>query len=82
MLHLKLVNASTSDQSLLLDIDGAKLSGEATEISLHAASFDATNSLSDPNQIVPHTTKTPITAAGWKHTVPALTIQIVDIPLR
>ena len=81
ILHLKLVNASTSDQPLLMDLAGAK-AGEAKVISLHAASFDATNSLADPNQIVPHTATTHIAAGTWKHTVPALTIQIVDIPLR
>ncbi len=82
VLHLKFVNASTIDQPLTLDIAGIKASGEATVISLHAASFDATNSLTDPKQIVPHTSTRQVGSAPWKHTVPALTIQIVDIPLH
>jgi len=51
-------------------------------VSLHAGSYEATNSLQQPNLIVPKTTKAQIPAGSWQHVVPALTIQVIDIPLR
>ena len=53
----------------------------ATVISLHGASYAATNSMQDPNLIVPKTTTAHVPAGGWQHTVPALTIQVIDIPI-
>jgi alpha-N-arabinofuranosidase len=50
--------------------------------SLHAATYESTNSLIDPEQIVPSKTTEGIPAGAWHHTVPALTIQVIDIPTR
>lgn len=82
VLHLKLVNASNVDQTLNFDIDGAKTTGDMTIASLHAASYEATNSFTDPKQIVPTTATKHLAAGPWKYTVPALTIQVIDIPLK
>jgi alpha-N-arabinofuranosidase len=79
ILHLKLVNASTSDQPLTIDLAGSK-PHTASVISLHGASYESTNSISDPDQIVPKTTTDHVPAGVWHHTVPALTIQVIDIP--
>ncbi len=82
MLHLKLVNASTKDQPLTLDLRGAGASKRDTSInSLHAASFQATNSITDPNFIHPVETHVRVTAPAWHHIVPALTIEVIDVPL-
>jgi alpha-L-arabinofuranosidase len=75
-----MVNASTVEQPLEIDLTGVKGSPEATIISLHASTSEATNSIADPNRILPRDTKERIEAKPWKHTVPALTIQVVDIP--
>jgi len=80
VLHLKLVNASSLDQPLAVKLDGS--AHLATIVSLHAGSYEATNSLQQPNLIVPKTTKAQIPAGSWQHVVPALTIQVIDIPLR
>jgi len=80
VLHLKLVNASSLDQPLAVKLDGS--AHLATIVSLHGASYEATNSLQQPNLIVPKTTKAQIPAGSWQHVVPALTIQVIDIPLR
>ncbi len=82
VLHLKLVNASTSDQSLAIDLQGVGTGHNASVISLHAKTYESTNSLADPNQIVPRTSSEAIATGPWKHTVPALTIQVIDIPTR
>jgi alpha-L-arabinofuranosidase len=81
LVHLKLVNASTSDQLLTIDLTGAK-AATAALTSLHAATYESTNSLIDPEQIVPSKTTEGIPAGTWHHTVPALTIQVIDIPTR
>jgi alpha-L-arabinofuranosidase len=81
ILHLKLVNASTIEQPLAIDLTGSRPE-TATVISLHGASYEATNSMTDPDLIVPRTTTDHIPAGVWHHTVPALTIQVIDIPIH
>jgi len=80
-LHLKLVNASTADQALTIDVKGGT-GRTASVISLHASTYEATNSMTDPGRIVPKMSSETIGAEGWKHTVPALSIQVVDVPLK
>jgi len=82
VLHLKLVNASSLDQPLSVKLDGSAGAHVASIISLHGATYQATNTLQQPNLIVPKTTKAQIPAGSWQHTVPALTIQVIDIPLH
>jgi hypothetical protein len=38
--------------------------------------------LSDPNLIHPVDAPIHVLGGNWKHTVPALTIEVLDIPLR
>ena len=78
VLHLKLVNASNHPQALTLDLGGAK-AGEAKMYMLHAGSFEATNSIADPVAI--KTVESTVSVAGG-HTVPAFTIEVLDIPLH
>ena len=82
VLHLKLVNASTADQPLTIDLQGGTKSQTASVISLHAATYEATNSMSDPNHITPKNSAEAIPAGSWHHNVPALTIQVIDLPLK
>jgi alpha-N-arabinofuranosidase len=82
VLHLKLVNASNHDQPLSVDLHGVTGVHTARMSSLHAATYEATNSLADPELIHPVEGSVKIQGANWKHTVPALTIEVVDIPLR
>jgi len=77
-LHLKLVNASSHPQVLGLNIVGAR-AGMANMYSLHAATYQATNSITEPEAIKPLESAVRITP---KHTVPAYTIQVIDIPLQ
>ena len=82
VLHLKLVNASTVEQALTIDLSGLTGAHMATVASLHGASYEATNSMTDPDLIRPRTTSERVTGAAWKHSVPALTIQVIDVPLK
>jgi len=80
VLHLKLVNASNVDQPVNIDLDGK--AHTATVNALHAGSFQATNSLADPNAITPKTSTEHIAAGTWHHTLPAYSIQVIDIPIH
>ena len=80
ILHLKLVNASNAAQPLTITLDGKAHSASVN--SLHGVSYDATNSMTDPEAITPKKSTEVVPAASWKHNVPALTIQVIDIPLH
>ena len=82
VLHLKMVNASTAAQPLVIDLQGSLKAHAASVISLHASSFDATNSMADPALITPKSSTEAIASGAWKHTVPPLTIQVIDLPLK
>jgi alpha-N-arabinofuranosidase len=81
ILHLKLVNASNHPQALALDLAGTKPS-TAKVFSLHAASYEATNAIMQPEAIKPSQSTLPISAAHTPHTVPAYTIEVLDVQLQ
>jgi alpha-N-arabinofuranosidase len=80
VLHVKLVNAANVAQPLTIDLAGVKGAHTATLMSLHAATFEATNTLSEPNAIHPVESKAPVAGSQWAHTVPALSIEVIDLP--
>lgn len=83
VLHLKLVNATSNAQPLDIALKGLGAgSHSASLISLHGATFEATNSITDPSAITPADSTVPFTGSTLNHTVPALTIEVMDIPLQ
>jgi alpha-N-arabinofuranosidase len=82
VLHLKLVNASSVGQPLEIALEGGMKARTATVVSLHGSTYEATNSMSDPARITPQTKTETVSAGPWRHTVPALTIEVIDIPLK
>ncbi|HSU18913.1 MAG TPA: alpha-L-arabinofuranosidase C-terminal domain-containing protein [Acidobacteriaceae bacterium] len=82
VLHLKLVNASSESQPLTVDLNGVKGSHAAHVYTLHAASYQATNSITEPNVIHPVESRLQLSMEKWNHAVPAFTIEVIDIPLR
>ena len=80
VLHLKLVNASDHAQSLDVAL---KALGAGVHVgkmfSLHGASFQETNSITDPQRIKPVESAVRIAGARWQHTVPAFTIEVIDV---
>ncbi len=81
MLHLKLVNATDQTQRITTEIIGAA-PGLAIGRSLHAASKWATNTIDQPNLIVPEALKVSVPSGPWSYQLPANTIQVIEIPLR
>ncbi|HEX4156564.1 MAG TPA: alpha-L-arabinofuranosidase C-terminal domain-containing protein [Acidobacteriaceae bacterium] len=82
VLHLKLVNASNEEQPLTVELTGVHGARVAKMSSLHAASYEATNSINDPNFIHPVESTLKLSGETWHHAVPALAIEVIDIPLR
>ena len=82
VLHLKLVNASTLAQALTIKLTEKADGKRATITSLHAATFEATNSIDNPEVIHPIASSLSLPAGVWTHTVPALTIEVLEIPVR
>jgi alpha-N-arabinofuranosidase len=83
VLHLKLVNATTRDQPLEIALKGLGAGAhEAKMISLHAATFEATNTITDPTAIHPVENTLRFTGAELKHPVPAYTIEVVDVVVK
>ena len=81
VLHLRLVNASSVDQSLSVQLTGSIGTRPASITSLHAATFQATNSIQEPDAIHPVESSASVTGSSWDHTVPALTIEVIDLPM-
>ena len=83
VLHLNLVNATTEDQPLEIELKGAGAGAhEAKMISLHGATFQATNTITDPTAIHPVDGTLRFTGPTLKHTVPAYTIEVVDVAVK
>jgi alpha-L-arabinofuranosidase len=80
VLHLKLVNASSIDQPLSLRLTGISGARTATVISLHGATFEATNTINDSEAIHPIESTVSISDSRWTHTVPPLSIEVIDVP--
>jgi alpha-N-arabinofuranosidase len=77
-LYLKLVNGSTDAQPVDLHIDGVKLASTAKLVSLHANDTQETNSIDDPERIVPVESTLHDVSASFHHTVPGLSIQVIE----
>ena len=83
VLHVKLVNATTKDQPLEIALKGLGTGAhEAKVMSLHAATFEATNTITDPVAIHPVESTLRFTGAVWRHIVPAYTIEVVDVVVK
>lgn len=81
VLHLKLVNASDKPQTLTMKIDGLT-AGTAEVNTLHGASYQATNTIDNPEFIHPARSTIRVRGPEMQHTVAPMTIQVIDIPLR
>ncbi|MBV8629442.1 MAG: carbohydrate binding domain-containing protein [Silvibacterium sp.] len=82
-LYLKLVNASSIPQDINLQLGGAgKIGSTATLVSLHALTNEATNTITEPAKIVPVKNQIQNVSAGFHHTVPGYSIEVLDIDVR
>jgi alpha-L-arabinofuranosidase len=81
--YLKLVNASSVEQPVETELAGASsVAKSGTVVSLTGTTPAHTNTLSNPTRLVP--VKTTLTGAGAKfsHTVPAYSIQVLELQAK
>ncbi len=82
-LHLKLVNASSSAQTVAIKLNGAaRVSNKATVTTLGGRTTQETNSISEPTRIVPVVSSIANAGAAFSHSVPMYSIQVLDIDLK
>lgn len=78
---LKLVNASSAAQNVVIDVPGAEhLGPTAKAIVLSAAATSATNTICDPTDVVPQTSEIEGVHSGFTYVVPgnAVVVLILD----
>jgi alpha-N-arabinofuranosidase len=79
-LHLKLVNASSTPQSVQIKLTGAThVSSKATVTTLSGKTTQETNSITDPTRITPVVSTITNAAATFTQTLPRYAIQVLDI---
>jgi alpha-N-arabinofuranosidase len=77
-LYLKLVNGSSAPQPINIELPGAKLAATAKLVSLSAHDTQATNSIDHPEQIVPVESTLQGVTSHFHHTMPGLSIQVIE----
>jgi alpha-N-arabinofuranosidase len=80
--YLKLVNADSTPQAVDIDLSGAKLAPTAKLVSLNARDTQATNTIDDPDQIVPVESTLNNVSGHLHHTVPGYSIQVIEFSER
>jgi len=82
-LDVKLVNASSDPQNVLINITGAaNIAKESLLITLAGNSTAETNSISSPKQIVPVRGAIKDAASSFRHVVPPYAIQVLELRAR
>jgi alpha-L-arabinofuranosidase len=82
-IHLKLVNGSSIPQAMRIQLTGVTtVDKDAQLTTLRGNTPEETNSITDPRRIVPAVSAIHNAAASFEHTVPAYSIQALDIKAR
>src|ERR1700687_881083 len=82
-IYLKLVNASSADQPLNINLaEPVHIASDAALVTLSAADPMATNSIADRERIVPIKTKLHGVAANFSHRLPPYTIQMMELDAK
>jgi len=80
---LKLVNASSTPQPMTLTLTGLGAGAHKASVStLHGANVWATNTIRDPERIVPVRSTVTIDGGKLEQTMPGYSIQVVEIDLK
>jgi alpha-N-arabinofuranosidase len=83
VLYLKLVNASSIPQPIDLKLDGANSVGPTAKVvSLSSKTTQDTNTITDPKHIVPEESIFTGVKPAFAYTVPAYSIQVLEVKLK
>ena len=81
-IYLKLVNASSDEKPLTIDLPGAKLAATAKLTTLSAHDTQETNTIDNPTRIAPVESTLNGVSSHFTHTVPPFTVQVVEFTLQ
>jgi alpha-N-arabinofuranosidase len=80
---LKLVNATSVDRPMTITLQGIGTAARTAHVStLHGSTIWATNTIKDPKRIVPVSSTVTIKAEAMPYSVPAYSIQVLEIKLK
>jgi alpha-N-arabinofuranosidase len=80
---VKLVNAASTPQSVNITLNGLGSGTHTVQVeTLRANTTWATNSIAEPNRIVPVRSKLTVTGEKVEHTLPPYSIQVLEIDLK
>jgi alpha-N-arabinofuranosidase len=80
---IKLVNAASTPQALNINLQGLGSGTHAALVeTLKAGTNQATNSITEPTRIVPARSKLTIHGEKLEHTLPPLSIELLEIDLK
>ncbi len=83
LLYLKLVNGSSVPQGVSIHVNGAKdIAAQADVTTLAGHSPQETNTVADPRRIVPANSTRSGVGAAFDHTVPAYSVQLIQLHAR
>ena len=81
-LCLKLVNATSTEQPLTIALRGAGTAARAAQVeTLHANTIWSTNTIREPKRVVPVKSTVNLKGERTSYTVPAYTIQVMQVDL-
>ncbi len=81
-LYLKLVNASSDAQPLQIAMPGGHPASNAKLVRLSAHDTQETNTIDDPNRLVPMETAVHDVSGNFSLTLPAYSIQVLQVDLK
>ncbi len=81
-LYLKLVNASSDAQPIQIAMPGAHPDANAKLVRLSAPDTQTTNSIDHPNRLVPVDSVVQNVSGDFSLTLPAYSIQVLQVDLR
>jgi alpha-N-arabinofuranosidase len=80
---VKIVNSADTPQDVKIEVNGVKsVSSKGTAIVLKAAKRDETNSIKDPNHVVPATEKVKDLGASFTRTFPPCSITVLELKAK
>lgn len=83
VIYLKIVNSLGTPQPVNVEISGtASINGKGTATVLQAGQLDDTNSIQEPEKIVPVTEKVAGLGTSFTHTLPPYSITILEIKAK
>jgi alpha-L-arabinofuranosidase len=80
---LKLVNASSTPQPLTITLSGLGAGTRAAQLNtLKANTIWATNTITNPNRVVPERSKLTVQSERLEHLQPPYSVQVIEIPWK